>query len=99
MNVMFPTSTFHPTATGFPFTGQPQQASIYQSNYAGFHTQMPAHFLSIPPARGQSLPATARQHPPIQQPYVSSHPHNIYPPVAASQQHDRQSKSICNKYM
>jgi hypothetical protein len=89
---MFSTGAFNPTPMGFPFPGQQQAGSIYQSQYGGFNPQ----FQQAPSSRGQSLPASIRQYPPPNGPYApgpasSSRRHGHYPPSGPAQHHEHRS--------
>ncbi len=106
---MFPTSAFNQPPIGYPFPGQQQPPSLYQSQYGGvpgFNPQIVPPFQQAPTPRGQSAPASGRQYPattgPYAQPPSSSSRHQQYgqyPPPSSSQHYEyRSSHGSKSKY-
>lgn len=100
-DIMFPTSAFGQVPLGYPYPGQQQPGSVYQSQYGnltGFNPQVPPAFQQAPQPRGQSAPNVGRQYPPTTGPYVPPAPTSSrrgqqgqYPPPAPSQHYEYRS--------
>ncbi|CAF1118792.1 unnamed protein product [Rotaria sordida] len=117
---MFPKATYNPMSMGFQYPGQQhhqqQSPSIYQSQYNGFNRQMQVPFQQapLPPGqslpRGQSLPASMRQHPPSnrqnpppnrQNPPSNRQnppPNSIYPPNLSQRYEQYEPSAVIQQY-
>jgi len=99
---MYPTSAFNQGPIGYGFPGQqPPPGSLYQSQYAGvagFNPQVAPPYQPAPQPRGQSLPASGRQHAPASNSYAPPPSSSSrrqqpgqYPPPAPSQHYEYRS--------
>lgn len=87
--MMYPPNAFPQAGLGFPYPGQQVPAAFYQTQYGampGFNPQVLQNYQQVTAPRGQSLPATGRQYPPVTTAYV--------PPPSLSSRNQKQSQYV-----